>query len=168
MVYEKDGRILYGWKLAQEILDTGRGPLYVTAKLNTAKGTKTMSPSPRCGAERTYERACPKCGFPPHYPMHYTQVLTDEEIAEITNEQRTTKNSDQKNTEILTAAPGLTISAQATKDEGMKRVSNERCPTTETRLRRLYCNMGFIEIILAIWAFAHAAASAYSRASGST
>jgi hypothetical protein len=43
-----------------------------------------MSPCPRCGAERPgYHRACPQCGFPPHFPMHYSQVLSEEEIAEL-------------------------------------------------------------------------------------
>ena len=41
-----------------------------------------MSPCPRCGAERPgYHRACPQCGLPPHFPMHYTEVLCEEEIA---------------------------------------------------------------------------------------
>lgn len=39
-----------------------------------------MSDCPRCGAKRRYERACPQCGFPPHTPMHHSQVLSDEEL----------------------------------------------------------------------------------------
>ena len=41
-----------------------------------------MSDCPRCGAKRLYERACPQCGFPPHFPMHHSQALSDEELRE--------------------------------------------------------------------------------------
>jgi ribosomal protein L32 len=46
-----------------------------------------MSDCPRCGAKRLYDRACPQCGFPPHYPMHHSHVLSDEEVEEEANEK---------------------------------------------------------------------------------
>jgi hypothetical protein len=41
-----------------------------------------MSDCPRCGSKRLYDRVCQECGFPPHTPMHYTQVLSGEEQVE--------------------------------------------------------------------------------------
>ena len=51
-----------------------------------------MSDCPKCGAKRLYERACPQCGFPPHYPMHHTQVLSDEEPLELEASRKPRKN----------------------------------------------------------------------------
>jgi hypothetical protein len=47
-----------------------------------------MSDCPRCGARRLYDRACPQCGFPPHFPMHHSQVLSDEELREWDSESQ--------------------------------------------------------------------------------
>jgi hypothetical protein len=54
-----------------------------------------MSDCPRCGAKRLYDRACPQCGFPPHFPMHHSQVLSDEELREW-DEKVSEDNQEQK------------------------------------------------------------------------
>jgi len=58
--------------------------VYIRGVLNA----RNMTPCPKCGSERPgYHVVCPQCGLPPHFPMHYTQVFNDEEIAEIEREQ---------------------------------------------------------------------------------